>query len=134
MNMFSRELEVGEVEQISRCEADLQGDVVSWTEGQWDLAGGVTVTTGQFQQLCEKNFAQDLVIVPEPVTFQQVSLLLQFCSAVSKFQAGFLCDFLSSRLFSAGHPTLTPDQLYSQLRTQVNILFVFQCISKSMSC
>ena len=87
--MFSRELEVGEVEQISRCEADLQGDVVSWTEGQWDLAGGVTVTTGQFQQLCEKNFAQNLVIIPEPVTFQQVRLgLVQFARQCPGFRPG----------------------------------------------
>ena len=58
---------------------------MSWSEEEWSQFGDVALENAEYQKLCEYKFENDLVAIPEPVTFHEAS---------------FICDFLSGKIFS----------------------------------
>ena len=80
--------------------------MISWTRGKWEVFGDVTVDTSDYKALCEEVFEQELVAVPEAVTFHD---------------ATFICDFLSGKIYSADDEKYDPGLLYNTLKTQLDI-------------
>ena len=58
------------------------------------------------RRLCDKSFTDDLIVVPDTVTFSQ---------------ARFLCSVLSGQLFTTDHPTYPGDSLYNKIKSELNL-------------
>ena len=75
-----RALSKEEIQSIYRCETDPLGDLVQWSSSLWSTHDGAVTTNNNFQTLCNTKFEDDLILVPDAVTF---------------LQAEFICSFLS---------------------------------------
>ena len=84
----------------------MQGDVVSWSEEEWSDFGDVAVETSDYQKLCESKFENELVAIPEPVTF---------------YEAAFICDFLSGKIYSVDNDLYDASGLYQKLKNELNL-------------
>ena len=104
--MCFRALSDKEVSSLSSCLSNDEGDVISWTRGKWEVFGDVTVDTSDYQALCEEVFEEELVAVPEAVTFHD---------------ATFICAFLSGKIYSADDDKYDPGLLYSKLKAELDI-------------
>ena len=80
--------------------------MISWTRGKWEVFGDVTVDTSDYKTLCVEVFEQELVAIPEAVTF---------------YDATFICDFMSGKIYSADDEKYDPGLLYNTLKTQLDI-------------
>ena len=84
----------------------MEGDVISWSRGKWEVFGDVTLDTTNYQTFCQEVFEEELVAVPEPVTFHD---------------ATFICNFLSGKIYSADDDLYEPGVLYNKLKTEFEI-------------
>ena len=91
---------------MSSCASNIEGDVISWSAGKWSVLGDVVVDTSDYKNLCEESFEQELVAIPEPVTFHE---------------AAFICDYLSGKIFSADDDLYDADVLYGKLKDELDL-------------
>ena len=84
------------------CEADLAGDLVTWSPARWLLQEGAASANTDYRSLCLKTFQDEVIVVPDAVTFDQ---------------ADFMCGFLSggcrvsSRASNEGYPKISQSHL-----------------------
>ena len=79
---------------------------MSWSQEKWSQFGDVTLETLEYQNLCESKFENHLIAVPEPVTF---------------YEASFICDFLSGKIFSVDDDLYDADGLYQKLKSELDL-------------
>ena len=79
---------------------------MSWSQEEWSQFGDVAIEILEYQKLCESKFKNNLVAVPEPVTF---------------YEASFICDFLSGKIFSVDDDLYDSDRLYQKLKSQLDL-------------
>ena len=95
---------------------------MSWSEEEWSQFGDVALENAEYQKLCEYKFENDLVAIPEPVTFHEAS---------------FICDFLSGKIFSMDDDLYNSEGLYQELKTKLNLTVSLidqhYCLSGAMS-
>ena len=101
-----RELTEEEIFSIYSCALDLQGDLVSWNQEEWSDFGDVLYEEYEYRKLCEVKFENELVAIPEPVTF---------------LEADFICDFLSGKIYSVDHKVYGTQQLYQKLKSKLDL-------------
>ena len=75
-----RALSEAEIVGLYGCEADLAGDLVTWSPARWSLEEGAASANTDYRSLCLKTFQDEVIVVPDAVTFDQ---------------ADFMCGFLS---------------------------------------
>ena len=68
------------------------------------------MTNSDYQKLCEEPFEHELVSVPEPVTF---------------YDAAFICNYLSGKMYSADDDLYDPDLLYAKLKVDLDLKVLF---------
>ena len=79
---------------------------MSWSQEEWSQFGDVAIETLEYQKLCESKFENQLVAVPEPVTFHEAS---------------FICDFLSGKIISVDDDHYDADGLYQKLKSKLDL-------------
>ena len=79
---------------------------MSWSQEEWSQFGDVALESMEYQKLCESKFEDHLVAIPEPVTF---------------YEASFICDFLSGKIFSVDDDQYDADELYQKLKTKLDL-------------
>ena len=70
---------------LNNCENDTFGDLVDWTPSRWSLRDGASSTSNnsQAQALCQQSFSEEVILIPDTLTF---------------YEANFTCNFLSGSL------------------------------------
>ena len=91
---------------MSSCLSNVEGDIISWSKGKWEVFGDVALDKSDYKKLCERPFDQELVAVPEPVTFHD---------------ATSICDFLTGKIYSADDDLYEPEIFYDKLKTELDI-------------
>ena len=91
---------------MSSCLSNIEGDIISWSNGKWGLFGDVALTNSEYQKLCEEPFEHELVAVPEPVSFHD---------------ATFICDYLSGKMYSADDDLYDPELLYAKMKADLHL-------------
>ena len=81
-----RALSEEEILSLYNCETDLTGDLVQWSPSRWSLQDGAVSSNVNFRSFCQKTFAQDVILIPDTVTYDN---------------AEFICNFLSGSLIMA---------------------------------
>ena len=62
------------------CEADLAGDLVTWSPARWSLQEGAASANTDYRSLCLKTFQDEVIVVPDAVTFDQADFMCSFLS------------------------------------------------------
>ena len=101
----SRELTNEEILSIASCTLDIEGDVIRWGTN-WSVFGDVIQDTSIYKELCGKPFEQDLVVIPEPVTF---------------YDAAFICSYLSTEIFTVNDELYDYDILYNKFNSEIDL-------------
>ena len=84
---------------------DIEGDVIHWGLN-WSVFGDVIQDTSRYKELCGKPFQQDLVVIPEPVTFHD---------------AAFICSYLSTTIFTVNDDLYDYEILYKKFNTELEL-------------
>ena len=79
---------------------------MSWSKPLWSDFGDVVFEESEYKNLCELKFENELVAIPEPVTF---------------LEADFICDFLSGKVYSVDHNLYDTQKLYQNLKSKLNL-------------
>ena len=93
-----------EIVSLNDCNSELAGDLVMWSPSRWSLKDGATSFSQSFRTLCDTSFSDELIIVPDTVTFPE---------------AKFLCSVLSGEVYTSDHPTYPGDSLYDKIKAEV---------------
>ena len=105
MKDYFRELTSEEILSMASCTLEIEGDIIHWGMN-WSVFGDVIQDTSNFNELCHKPFEQDIVVIPEPVTFHD---------------AAFICSYLSSRVFTVENELYQFDVLYKKIKTELDL-------------
>ena len=79
---------------------------MSWGAEDWSSFGDVTIEDHNYEEFCEPKFENELVAIPEPVTFPE---------------AAFICDFLSGKIYSVDDDLYDSLQFYANLKENLNL-------------
>jgi len=104
-NMFTRELGASEIKSMFTCNGDPKGDLIEWTQSKWAKEGEADFSPIRVTEFCAKPFSNDMVIIPEAVTFAD---------------ATNICESISGELYSADDPQYSPEDLYQKLKTETD--------------
>ena len=84
---------------------DIEGDAIHWGTN-WSDFGDVIQDTSRYKELCGKPFEQDLVVIPEPVTFHD---------------AVFICSYLSTKIFTVKDELYDYEVLYNKFNSELDL-------------
>ena len=75
-NMYSGLLDEQVMENITGCQYDLAGDLVSWETAEWTVTNPDLVTKGtmDFSEICADKSKEHVFVIPTPILTQQMGL------------------------------------------------------------
>ena len=60
---------------LYKCEADLKGDLVTWTASRWSQQDGATSTSVPYQTFCQKSFSDEVILLPDAMSYDRAQFM-----------------------------------------------------------
>ena len=60
---------------LYKCEADLKGDLVTWTASRWSQQDGATSSSVPYQTFCQKSFSDEVILLPDAMSYDRAQFM-----------------------------------------------------------
>ena len=74
-NHDCRALTDAEIVSLYKCEADLKGDLVTWTTSRWSQQDGATSSSVPYQTFCQKSFSDEVILLPDAMSYDRAQFM-----------------------------------------------------------